>query len=113
MTRGILDSIYADFVEDAYLGPDKAAEGIRDLYKDFYRDEPFVKVVDAPPQTKQTWGSNDCLIYPTVDKRTGRFMVFAALDNLVKGAAGQAVQNMNLMFGMPETTGLGQIAIYP
>ncbi|MDA1036084.1 MAG: N-acetyl-gamma-glutamyl-phosphate reductase, partial [Chloroflexi bacterium] len=84
-----------------------------ELFHEYYENEPFVRVVDAPPQTKQTWGNNDCLIFPTVDKRTGRLMVFAVLDNLVKGAAGQAVQNMNLMFGLPETTGLEQLAVYP
>jgi N-acetyl-gamma-glutamyl-phosphate reductase len=108
MTRGILDSVYADFIDEA-----PSPEEIRDLYRDYYAGQPFVHVVDAPPQTKQTWGNNDCLIFPTVDQRTGRLMVFAVLDNLVKGAAGQAVQNMNLMFGLPEVTGLEQLAIYP
>ena len=113
MTRGILDSCYADLVEGAFTSPKEADTAIRELYREFYKGEPFVKVVDAPPQTKQTWGNNDCLIYPMVDQRSGRLMVFSALDNLVKGAAGQAVQNMNLMFGVPEITGLEQVAIYP
>ncbi len=113
MTRGIHDSVYADFVEGAFDSPEQAKERVTELFHEYYRDEPFVRVVGNPPQTKQTWGNNDCLIYPTVDKRTGRLMVFAVLDNLVKGAAGQAVQNMNLMFGIPETTGLEQIAVYP
>ncbi|GAG00059.1 unnamed protein product, partial [marine sediment metagenome] len=63
--------------------------------------------------TKHTWGNNLCLIYPTIDTRTGRLVVISAIDNLVKGAAGQAVQNMNLMLGLPETTGLEALAIYP
>lgn len=113
MTRGILDTVYADFVEGAFDSPQEASGAVAELYRDFYRGEPFVKVADAPPQTKQTWGNNDCLVYPTVDGRTGKFVVFSALDNLVKGAAGQAAQNMNLMFGLPETTGLEQLAIYP
>ena len=113
MTRGILDSVYADFVGGAFASSGEANRSITELYRDFYRDEPFVKVVDASPQTKQTWGNNDCLVYPTVDQRTGRLKVFAALDNLVKGAAGQAVQNMNLMLDLPETSGLEQLAIYP
>ncbi len=108
MTRGILDTIYADFAGDRL-----SSDAIRELFQEFYRNEPFVRVVDSAPQTKQTWGNNDCLIYPTVDTRTGRIMVFAVLDNLVKGAAGQAVQNMNLMFGLPETEGLEQLAMYP
>jgi N-acetyl-gamma-glutamyl-phosphate reductase len=113
MTRGIHDSVYADFVEGTFNSPEQAKDRVTELFREYYADEPFVRVVSKPPQTKQTWGNNDCLIYPTVDKRTGRLMVFAVLDNLVKGAAGQAVQNMNLMFGIPETTGLEQIAVYP
>ena len=113
MTRGIHDTVYADFVEGTFASVDQARGAITELYHEYYRSEPFVHVVNKPPQTKQTWGNNDCLIYPTVDKRTGRLMVFAVLDNLVKGAAGQAIQNMNLMFGIPETTGLEQIAVYP
>jgi N-acetyl-gamma-glutamyl-phosphate reductase len=70
-------------------------------------------VVEQPPQTKQTWGNNLCLIYPTIDLRTDRLVVIGCLDNLVKGAAGQAIQNMNLMLGLPETTGLEAIAVYP
>ena len=113
MTRGIHDSVYADFADGAFDSVEQARNGIRDLYQEFYKDETFVKVVNAPPQTKQTWGNNDCLVYPTVDERTGRLMVFSVLDNLVKGAAGQAIQNMNAMFGLPESEGLQQIAIYP
>ena len=63
--------------------------------------------------TKHTLGNNSCLVYPTVDLRAGRLVVVSCLDNLVKGAAGQAVQNMNLMFGYPEDEGLNQLAIYP
>ena len=113
MTRGILDTVYADFVEGSFASPQHAAGAVAELYEDYYRDEPFVKIVRKPPQTKQTWGNNDCLIYPTVEPRSGRLVVFSALDNLVKGAAGQAVQNMNLMFGLPEAAGLEQLAIYP
>ncbi len=107
MTRGILTTAYASLVSN------KRAEELRQLYMDFYKDEPFVKIVDSPPHTKHTWGSNLCLIYPTIDSRTGRLIVISCLDNLVKGAAGQAVQNMNLMLGLPETTGLEALAIYP
>lgn len=113
MTRGILDTVYADFADGAFGSPQEASEAVGELYREFYRGEPFVKVADSPPQTKQTWGNNDCLVYPTVDGRTGKLVVFSALDNLVKGAAGQAAQSMNLMFGLPETTGLEQLAIYP
>ena len=113
MTRGILDTVYAELADGAFASAEAARDGVRELYAGFYASAPFVHVVDAPPQTKQTWGNNDCLIHPTVDVRTGRLVVFAVLDNLVKGGAGQAVQNMNLMFGLPESTGLEQLAIYP
>jgi len=108
MTRGILTTTYATLASGK-----KGIEEIRKLYLDFYKDEPFVRVADSPPHTKQTWGSNLCLVYPTVDQRTGRLVVISAIDNLVKGAAGQAVQNMNLMLGLPETMGLEAPAIYP
>jgi N-acetyl-gamma-glutamyl-phosphate reductase len=113
MTRGIHNTVYADFVEGTFDSIEQASARVLEVYNDYYAGEPFVRVVSKPPQSKQTWGNNDCLIYPTVDSRTGRLLVFAVLDNLVKGAAGQAVQNMNLMFGIPETTGLEQIAVYP
>ena len=77
------------------------------------RSHPFVHVTDEPPSTKQTLGNNDCRIYPTVDRTTGRLVAVACIDNLVKGAAGQAVQNMNIMFGMPEQLGLEELALYP
>ena len=70
-------------------------------------------VVDGPPMTKHTLGNNDCVIYPTVDVRTGRLVVVSCIDNLVKGAAGQAVQNMNIMFDLEEDEGLRQLALYP
>ena len=108
MTRGILTTAYAPLASGK-----KGVEEIRKLYLDFYKDAPFVRVADAPPHTKQTLGSNLCLVYPTVDQRTGRLVVISAIDNLVKGAAGQAIQNMNLMLGLPETMGLEALAIYP
>ena len=109
MTRGILSSCYAPSIE----GKLKGERELLELYQDFYKEEPFVKVVKTSPQTKQTWGSNFCLIYPTIDLRTQRLIVLSCLDNLVKGGAGQAIQNMNLMLGFPETCGLEAIAIYP
>ena len=112
MTRGILSSCYAT------LAPGKGGTGtakgeIYELYRDFYKDDPFVKVVSAPPATKHTLGNNDCLVYPTVDPRTGRMIVVSVIDNLVKGAAGAAVQNMNLMLGFQENAGLEAPALYP
>jgi N-acetyl-gamma-glutamyl-phosphate reductase len=107
MTRGILSSCYAK------LRKDMSKNKVHKLYKEFYKGAPFVKVVNTPPQTKQTWGNNNCLIYPTIDTRTNRLIVISCIDNLVKGAAGQAVQNMNLMLGIPETSGLDFLAVYP
>jgi len=112
MTRGILTTAYAPLVSGISRGEKGKAE-LRKLYLDFYQNEPFVRVTDSPPHTKHTWGNNLCLVYPTIDERTGRLIAISCIDNLVKGAAGQAVQNMNLMLGLPETTGLEAIAIYP
>jgi N-acetyl-gamma-glutamyl-phosphate reductase len=113
MTRGILTTCYAPLASGAIAGGRKGEEEIRQLYRDFYQGEPFVTVVEASPHTKHTWGSNLCLIYPTIDRRTGKLIVISCLDNLVKGAGGQAIQNMNLMLGFPETTGLQALAVYP
>jgi N-acetyl-gamma-glutamyl-phosphate reductase len=113
MTRGILSTCYARLREGALPGGQSAAEELRTLYRDFYRDEPFTAVVEAPPNTKHTLGNNLCLIHPALDERTGRLIVVSCLDNLVKGAAGQAIQCMNIMLGFPETAGLQQLAVYP
>ncbi|MBI2860030.1 MAG: N-acetyl-gamma-glutamyl-phosphate reductase [Chloroflexi bacterium] len=113
MTRGILTTAYASLPPGSIAAGDRGLDEIKALYHDFYRGEPFVRVADAPPHTKHTWGSNYCLVYPTLDRRTGRLIVISCIDNLVKGAAGQAIQNMNLMLGLPETTGLQAPAVYP
>ena len=113
MTRGILTSCYAKPAEGKIASGEKGKEELRELYQEFYKGEPFVRVVDSPPQTKHALGSNLCLIYPTIDLRTGRVIVISCIDNLVKGAAGQAIQNMNLMLGFPETAGLEALAVYP
>ncbi|MHB1414667.1 MAG: N-acetyl-gamma-glutamyl-phosphate reductase [Chloroflexota bacterium] len=107
MTRGILTTAYAPLARRV------SQEEVRALYQEFYADEPFVRVSELPPQTKQTWGSNMAFVYPTVDSRTDRLVVVSCIDNLVKGAAGQAVQNMNLMFGLRETEGLLGLPVYP
>ena len=108
MTRGILATCYAPI-----LDPAVTKESVREIYREFYNDEPFVRVTDLPPQTKHTTGTNMCLVYPTVDLRANRLVVVSCLDNLVKGAAGQAIQNMNLMLGLAETTSLDALALYP
>lgn len=107
MTRGMLSSCYAKLSREA------TEEQVQELYREFYRSEPFVHVTHTPPQTKQTLGSNLCLVYPVLDPRTGRLIVISCIDNLVKGGAGQAVQNMNIMLGMPESTGLAMLPVYP
>ena len=107
MNRGILSTCYAN------LNNKLEREDLIQLYLDFYRESPFIRVTNSPPQTKHVWGSNFCLIYPTIDVNTNRLIVISCLDNLVKGGAGQAVQNMNIMFDLPETSGLESLAIYP
>jgi N-acetyl-gamma-glutamyl-phosphate reductase len=113
MTRGILTTGYASLATGGIPANQKGIKELHQLYRDFYRDAPFVRVVAHPPHTKHTWGNNFCFIHPTIDLRTGRLIVISALDNLVKGAAGQAIQNMNLMLGLAEKTGLEAPAIYP
>ena len=109
MDRGILSTIYAT--------PKKAltSETLAALYRDFYAGEPFVRVLPAGslPSTAFVRGSNFCDIAPLLDHRTGRIIVVSAIDNLVKGASGQAVQNMNLICGFPETMGLEGLALFP
>lgn len=109
MTRGILVTAYA------LLEPGVNEADVRGAYEAFYRGKPFVRLLPAGswPQTKAVLGSNYCDLALHVDERTGRLVALAALDNLVKGAAGQAVQNLNRMAGWPEDEGLLHIPLYP
>ena len=107
MTRGILGTHYANLKKEI------TQDEVTELYRDFYANEPFVQVTSYAPSTKQTWGSNQVLINVNVDMFCGRLIVITALDNLVKGSAGAGVQNMNLMLGLPEGTGLESLAVYP
>lgn len=107
MTRGILATCYAK------LRRDVSADDLVALYQDSYASHPFTKVHPSSPGTKLTFGTNLCLVHPTVDRRAGRLVVVAAIDNLVKGGAGQAIQCLNLAFGLPEETGLRLPAVYP
>ena len=100
--RGISETIY---VKTATLPLPSAAE-LKALYDEFYAGETFVEVCDAPPQLKDVTNTNYCRIFPHVDTRAGRIVVISVIDNLMKGASGQAVQNMNVMFGLPEHEGL-------
>ena len=109
MTRGILSTCYAELADSRRL----TIGNLKQIYREFYKHAPFVQITTQPPHTKHISGTNFCLIYPTIDSRTNRLIVISCLDNLIKGGAGQAVQNMNLMFDLPETTGLEALAIYP
>ena len=102
LQRGISETIY---VKTATLPLPSAGE-LKGLYDDFYAGETFVEVCDAPPQLKDVAGTNYCRIFPHVDARAGRILVISVIDNLMKGASGQAVQNMNVMLGLPEHEGL-------
>ena len=113
MTRGILSACYATVKDGALAAGQKGLEELRTLYVDFYRNDPFVRVVNASPMTKHTLGNNDCIVFPNLDLRTNRLVAIGCLDNLVKGAAGQAIENMNVMFGFPETMSLEALALYP
>jgi N-acetyl-gamma-glutamyl-phosphate reductase len=108
MTRGIFATAYAPLARQL-----SEAEAVQ-LYEETYKGEPFVRVLrDTLPQTKATLGSNYCDVAVRVDVRTSTAIALAAIDNLGRGAAGQAVQNMNLMFGLPETTGLRFPGLFP
>jgi N-acetyl-gamma-glutamyl-phosphate reductase len=108
MNRGILSTIYV-------RGVKAKAEDLHALLSKSYAREPFVHVLPfgAIPQTRHVRGSNMTFLGVAADRIAGRAIVGSALDNLVKGASGQAVQNMNLMLGFPETTGLEQVALFP
>ncbi len=113
MVRGILATCYAmPAVPPVEAGGPTSADAIAVL-RERYAGEPFVVVTDAPPSTKATSGSNCAHLSVRVDPRTGWVVVLAAIDNLVKGAAGQAVQCANLALGLPETAGLPIAGVYP
>jgi N-acetyl-gamma-glutamyl-phosphate reductase len=105
--RGILATCYAEPVGELTDAQVQAA------YAEDYADEPFVRLPGAPPAVKQVRGANFCDVHATFDPRTRRVVAMAAIDNLVKGAAGQAVQNLNLICGWPETAGLTQGPLTP
>lgn len=109
MNRGILSTIYVELKKAPTDGE------LKKLYEDFYRGEPFVRLLPPGqfPQAKDVRGSNDCAIGYRYDARTERLVVVTVLDNLVKGAAGQAIQNMNVMCGWPEDEGLRELALVP
>lgn len=109
MNRGILATAYASLKKDVTY------EEVKAIYDKYYADEKFVRVLekDVYPQTKWVEGSNYVDVNFKIDPRTNRIIMMGAIDNLVKGAAGQAVQNMNLMFGLKESEGLELVPMFP
>jgi N-acetyl-gamma-glutamyl-phosphate reductase len=110
MVRGILSTVYATLRD-----PGLVREDLLTIYMAFYRSSPWVKILPSGvyPQTKWATGTNLCYIGVEVDSRTDRIIVMSAIDNLMKGQAGQAVQCLNLMMGWNETLGLPQLSFYP
>ena len=109
MNRGILITAYAALAKTATY------EEVKAVYDRYYKEERFVRVLekDVCPQTRWVEGSNFVDVNFKIDERTGRIIIMGAMDNMVKGAAGQAVQNMNLMFGLPEDRGLKLVPVFP
>jgi N-acetyl-gamma-glutamyl-phosphate reductase len=114
MNRGILATEYATLKRKAD-GSLPTYDEIKAVYDKYYKDEKFVRVLDKGvcPETKWVEGSNYVDINFMIDERTGRIIMMGAIDNLVKGAAGQAVQNMNLLFGLDEGEGLNLVPCFP
>ncbi len=96
-TRGIMANVYTKF--------DGTLEEAKTLYKNYYAEHPFTHVSETAIDVKQVVNTNKCLLY--LELHEGNLLITSIIDNLVKGASGQAVQNMNLLFGLPEKTGLG------
>jgi N-acetyl-gamma-glutamyl-phosphate reductase len=108
MNRGILATCYA-----RPAGSGTTSADAMDAVRATWRGEPFVVVTDGSPSTKATLGSNSVHVTAMADPRTGWVVAIAALDNLVKGASGQAIQCANLMLDLPETAGLPTVGVYP
>ncbi|MEK9684974.1 MAG: N-acetyl-gamma-glutamyl-phosphate reductase [Rhodospirillaceae bacterium] len=109
MSRGILSSMYVQVIGG------QSASGVRDILKNQYSEEKFVRIMDegVSPATRHVRGSNQCLINVFDDRLPGRIIVVSAIDNLVKGASGQAIQNMNIMMGVVEDTAISQLPMFP
>ena len=109
MNRGILATSYAKLTREVTY------EEVKAIYDKYYANEQFVRVLkkDVAPETRWVEGSNYVDVNFKIDERTGRIIMMGAMDNLVKGAAGQAVQNMNIMFGFKENEGLCQVPLFP
>lgn len=114
MNRGILATEYASLIRKPD-GTYPTKEDVREVYERYYHEEYFVRVLEdgVCPETRWVEGSNFLDVNFVIEERTGRIIMMGALDNLVKGAAGQAVQNMNLMFGLQENMGLELVPVFP
>ena len=108
MNRGILETIYIELAD-----PAANADTIKTCWHKAYADEPFIQLVDAAPETRHVRGSNDCRLAAFDDRGSGQVVLIAVIDNLVKGAAGQAVQSMNILLDLPETTSLKALPLAP
>jgi N-acetyl-gamma-glutamyl-phosphate reductase len=114
MTRGILSTCYARLKPGALPAePAETRTAVAGMFREFYGDAPFVHVSDGAPSTKHVMGSNYVVVHPSVNRSTGAAVIVSALDNLGKGAAGNAVQCMNVMMGLPETAGLESLGLVP
>ncbi len=111
MTRGVFATCHAR--PAAATAPGLTTEHLLDVYREHYADEPFVVVTDEPPTTKATLGSNACHVTVRYDPRTDSVLALAAIDNLVKGASGQAIQATNIVLGLAEDTGLTAVGLMP
>lgn len=109
ISRGILSTLYGNLLGDA------SEDDVLAVYREFYAGSPFVRVLpsNADVGTMSVRGTNRCAIVVSVDARTRKLRIVSIIDNLMKGQAGQAVQNMNIMFGLPETSGLDNPGMYP
>ncbi|PJI09658.1 MULTISPECIES: N-acetyl-gamma-glutamyl-phosphate reductase [Clostridium] len=107
MSRGILSVCYSNLKETLALNK------VYDIYKEFYTNNHFIRIIDDLPETRWVKGSNYCDIAIRIDKRTNRIIVLSAIDNLMKGAASQAVQNMNIMYNLDEKTGIDLTPMFP
>lgn len=107
MTRGILSTLYFNPTDNI------SNEQLSEIYNTYYRDEPFVEISGKSPGTADVRGTNKCRIRPIYDARTGEVVIISAIDNLMKGQSGNAVQIANILFGYEENTGLNSIVQYP
>lgn len=120
MNRGILATTYSkptqkllERIAGSGAAGDSGSHVLFEVLGSFYSGEPFVHVTDVPPSTKATLGSNNAMIFGTYDPRTSTVITVSAIDNLIKGASGQAIQCANVALGLPEVAGLASLGLYP